>query len=125
MVSLTAFRTLFVSSPTHSQGKRGQKNSVGYWKRLWYKYKNFDSERDENRGQIERAKIVPLDVTVPNATLTGMRTYIRGSPRQSEFAASEWNGERDPRHDTIHVTHDMEWDTDSVSRDRSSVENLV
>ena len=58
---------------------------------------------------------MPVDVTVPNATLTGMRTYIQGSPRQSEFAAPEWNGERDPRHDTIDVTHDMEWDTDSVS----------
>ncbi|KAL8901078.1 MAG: hypothetical protein Q9192_000741 [Flavoplaca navasiana] len=125
MVSLTAFRTLFISSPTHSQEKRGQKNSDGYRKRLWYKYKSFTSERDEKRGEIERAKIVPVDVTVPNATLTGMRTYIRGSPRQSAFAAPEWNGERDPRHDTIHVTHDMEWDTDSVSRDRSSVENLV
>ncbi|KAL8892930.1 MAG: hypothetical protein Q9215_000294 [Flavoplaca cf. flavocitrina] len=125
MVSLTAFRTLFISSHTHSQEKRGQKNSDGYRKRLWYKYKSFTSERDEKRGKVERAKIVPVDVTVPNATLTGMRTYIRGSPRQSEFAAPEWNGERDPRHDTVHITHDIEWDTDSVSRDRSSVEKLV
>ncbi|KAL8996263.1 MAG: hypothetical protein Q9169_004194 [Polycauliona sp. 2 TL-2023] len=115
MVSLTAFRTLFVSSPIASQEKAGRNNSDGYRKRLWYKYKGSSTrEKDGGSGEIERAKIVPVDVTMPNPTLTGMRTYIRGSPRQSEFGVPQWEDGRDPRHDTIHVTHDMEWDTNSV-----------
>ncbi|KAI4089616.1 MAG: hypothetical protein LQ339_008522 [Xanthoria mediterranea] len=127
MVSLTAFRTLFVTSPSSdSQEKAARQHGDGYRKRLWYRYKGSSGEGDDaGSGKVERAKVVPVDITVPNAALTGIRTYIRGSPRLSEFDAPEWKGGRDPRCDTIHVTHDMEWDTDSASRDRSSGESLV
>ncbi|KAL8726355.1 MAG: hypothetical protein Q9166_006762 [cf. Caloplaca sp. 2 TL-2023] len=112
MVSLTAFRTLFVSTPNNSQ-------------ELWYKYRGSFGERD-GRGKVERAmKVALVDVTVPGATLTGMRTYIRSSSKQAEFGATEGGWKRDLRHDTIHVMHDMEWDTDSASRDQSSVQILV
>lgn len=117
MVSLTAFRTLFVTSPSsESQEKAAaRQHGDGYRKRLWYRYKGSSGERDDaGSGKVERAKVVPVDITVPNAALTGIRTYIRGSPRLSEFDAPDWKGGRDPRCDTIHVTHDMEWDTDSV-----------
>ncbi|KAL8757059.1 MAG: hypothetical protein Q9199_002500 [Rusavskia elegans] len=114
MVSLTAFRTLFVTSPTNSQVKAAKKHSDGYRKRLWYKYKASSGDRDGGSGKVERVNIVPVDVTVPNAILRVMRTYIRGSPRLSEFGSPEWKGGRDPSCNTTHVTHDMEWHTDSV-----------
>ncbi|KAL8687753.1 MAG: hypothetical protein Q9218_006168 [Villophora microphyllina] len=110
MVSLTAFRTLFVSSPQASREK-AQKPSDSYRRRLWYKQKG-SSEEGKGSGSVERAKVV--NVTLPSATLTGMRTFIRGSPRAS-MAAPDREYRKDPRHDTIHVTHDLDWDSDSVS----------
>ncbi|KAL8701855.1 MAG: hypothetical protein Q9201_004683 [Fulgogasparrea decipioides] len=92
MVSLTAFRTLFVSTPQDSREK-GQKPSDSYRRRLWYKYKGSNG----SKGRIlERANV---DVMVPHGTLTGMRTFIRGSPRLSMAELGErWK--RDPRCDT-------------------------
>ncbi|KAL8634524.1 MAG: hypothetical protein Q9228_007881 [Teloschistes exilis] len=141
MVSLTAFRTLFVSSPHSSAAERekAKRPSGGEERRrLWYKYKV--SSEGKGSGSIpcagmvhksyravgtvhhllpargtERAKEV--DVSMPSATLTGMRTFIRGSPRASSMmAAPAPAGSRDPRHHTIRVTSVMEWDSDSVSR---------
>ncbi|KAL8630979.1 hypothetical protein Q9189_003327 [Teloschistes chrysophthalmus] len=113
MVSLTAFRTLFVSSPHSSAEVKAKRPSGSERRRLWYKYKGA-SDEGKGSGSVERARVV--DVSMPSATLTGMRTFIRGSPRASMIAAAAAPaGSRDPRHDTIHVTSVMEWDSDSVS----------
>ncbi|KAL9579386.1 MAG: hypothetical protein Q9212_005142 [Teloschistes hypoglaucus] len=120
MVSLTAFRTLFVSSPHSSAAveREKAKRPSGSERRLWYKYKASSSE-GKRSGSIERAQVV--DVSMPSATLTGMRTFIRGSPRASIMAtAAAPSGSRDPRHDTIHVTSVMEWDSDSVGSNSPS-----
>ncbi|KAL8667317.1 MAG: hypothetical protein Q9202_000891 [Teloschistes flavicans] len=110
MVSLTAFRTLFVSSPQASEEK-AMRPSGSERRRLWYKYKGSSDGGGKASGSVERAKMV--DMTMPSATLTGMRTFIRGSPRAS--VASPPGFTRDPRHDTIHVTRELEWDSDNVS----------
>ena len=157
MISLTAFRTLFVSNPgsegAKGKGKgKGQGTSGSYRRRLWYRYKETSSERRVGDGG--GAQKQQMDVTLPSATLTGMRTFIKGSPRTSVFdghggqelglADGHPRAERDPRHDTILVTQTLDWDSDSVrrnplpclpiqhkanayqaSRDQSSVQNLV
>lgn len=108
MVSLTAFRTLFVSSPQNPREKR-QKPSDSYRRRLSYKHK--DSGEGMEVKHVQRAKV---NVMLPSATLTGLRTFIRGSPRASMAERGQY--QRDPRHDTIHVVHDLDWESDSVSQ---------
>jgi len=106
MVSLTAFRALFVSS-AHRSRQREQRPPRSY-RKSWYRYK---SSRERERRAMER---VEVEVTVPSATLTGMRTFIRGSPRTS-IAPSHVQDAHDPRRHAINVTHDLRWDCDSIA----------
>jgi len=55
-----------------------------------------------------------IEVMLPSATLTGMRTFIRGSPRAS-FAPTHVHHANDPGNNAINVTHDLKWDSDSIT----------
>ena len=65
MLSLTAFRTLYVSAKA-SQGQQKNKANYSYRKRLWPSSKKLQDERY-------------IELNVPGATLTGMRTVIAGN----------------------------------------------
>jgi len=62
-----------------------------------------------------------IEVTLPSATLTGMRTLIRGSPRAS-FAPTHVHQTNSPGNNAINVTHDLKWDSDSITPLQSLVQ---
>ena len=65
MLSLTAVRTLYVPAK-NSQGQQKHKTSYSHRKRLWPSSKSLQDERY-------------IELSVPRATLTGMRTVIPGT----------------------------------------------
>jgi len=106
MVSLTAFRTLFVSS-SHRSRQREQRFSHSD-QRSWYRYKN---SRERDGRAMGRARI---EIMLFSATLTGMRTFIRGSPRTS-FVPAYVRHTNGLGSNAISVTHDLKWDSDSIT----------
>lgn len=68
MASLTAFRTVFNLSRDRSDYRDRMKKPTSYLQRLGRKKKNNDER---------------IELQVPRATLTGMRTFIRGDKRGS------------------------------------------
>ena len=70
MISLTAFRSVFISS----ESSRAEKERA---KKAWYS-STLDAikrSKDKRRNDEEANRELP---TIPSATLTGMRTFIRG-----------------------------------------------
>ena len=100
-VSLTAFRTVFVSEPSNA-GKG--KHSPAYSSRriLWLR-------RDQSTGEQNKTRAF---ATIPSATLTGMRTLIRGAGRESMLATGHTD---ETDNGTIQVIHTMSADSESVS----------
>lgn len=92
-VSLTAFRVLLGMKARHSREKKAQ---------AWYSYRriallkngNKHSEPELNGGQLP---------SIPSATLTGMRTFIRGN-RYSKNAPADLMTSGDGK---MQVEHDV------------------
>ncbi len=71
-ISLTAFRSMFVANATSRRDREmspWQKSPGSSWRRRWYKKSGTSSQARELD-----------DLSIPSATLTGMRTMI-GGPR--------------------------------------------
>ena len=75
MVSLTAFRSLFVVDA--SRQVRRPKYTPSYWKKkkmAWNRHKTSSDLNDPNFGNLP---------AIPSATMTGLRTFIRGEPKSN------------------------------------------
>ena len=105
MVSLTAFRTLFVSKHSSSSDQRKPKLSDTYRRRLWFSKKSSQSENEKAH----------VSVPIPGATMTGLRTFIRGEPgTDTNLTESSLDSIDCAKggNDIIHVTHDLEVGSD-------------
>lgn len=100
-VSLTAFRTIFVSD--HSNAGK-EKHSPAFPSRrfLWLR-------GDQGTGEQNKARAF---ATIPSAKLTGMRTLIRGAGRESMLATGHTD---ETDNGTIQEIHTMSADSESVS----------
>ncbi|KAI9879876.1 MAG: hypothetical protein M1830_006728 [Pleopsidium flavum] len=78
MISLTAFRSVFVANVS----KRREKKRVSPW--LASTPKVFRSHRKRASEDQELA-----DLTIPSATLTGLRTLIRGDQKKTSRSVDE------------------------------------
>ena len=108
MVSLTAFRTLFISKHSSSSDQRRPKFSDTLRRRLWFSKKSSQSENEKAH----------VSVPIPGATMTGLRTFIRGESGMDTnmMGSSANNGDRVKGrvggNEIIHVTHDLEVGSD-------------
>ena len=115
MVSLTAFRSLFVANAS----SREKKSKTPYKERLWYPRKRSRESQD--------IESLP---SVPSATLTGMRTFIRGNERSSanrleddEMTTNIWPL---PAHPSgIYVTHGLRTEIVAVRKQFSTIACLT
>ena len=115
MISLTAFRSLFVANASSKE----RKNKIIYKERLWYPRKQSKDSQD--------IESLP---SVPSATLTGMRTFIRGNERASvmrlddddDESTSDANKPLPMLPSGIYVTHGLHTEIDTV-RNHFSVPN--
>ena len=100
-VCLTAFRTAFVSDRSNA-GKKT--HGPGFLSRrfLWRRRDQSTEEHNEARAF----------VTIPSATLTGMRTLIRGAGRESMLAAGHAD---DTINGNIQIIHTLSAESQSVS----------
>lgn len=107
-VSLTAFRTLFVSDHSNA-GKEKHSPAFSSRKLLWLR-------GDQSTGKQNKARAF---ATIPSATLTGMRTVIRGAGRESMLATGHTD---ETDNGSIQVIHTMSDDSESVceTEDRCS-----
>ena len=76
MVSLTAFRTLFVGKHASASDQQKAKADSTYRRRLWFLKK--PSQNGNGDGKVH------VSVPVPGATMTGLRTFIRGEPESDD-----------------------------------------
>ena len=81
MVSVSAFRSLFVANASNNVSPKHPKLSSYWRRRLLQKRSNFDRDNGSSGKELPQ---------IPSATLTGMRTMIRGAgmstmwPNESE-----------------------------------------
>ena len=98
-VSLTAFRTFFVSD--HSNAGKRDTGWTHSSRRLLKLRKIRAAEGDDE------AKVF---ITIPQATMTSMRAFIRGGRNRAMLATEDTDDS------TIHVSHDLSRDSESVSK---------
>ena len=118
MVSLTAFRSLFVA---HGSGAQSPPQKPSIRKRVLNSRIMVGRRRAEGSDS-EETKRLP---EIPRATLTGMRTFIRGKGIEGSVMKSEasgdtqvsWPLENESSNKTIRVEHDMEQKSENVSFD--------
>ena len=107
MVSFTAFRSLFVYDGSRDDAQ-GARQWYYYPKKLWIR--NTISRQEHEMGNHH---------VIPSETFTGMRTFIRGSPRITswEYGRSDEVSETSPQTDARHikVTHDISSEVENVS----------
>lgn len=107
MVSLTAFRTLFVSKASKSENSPQKfKVSDTYKRRIWFSKRSDGSSQSGEKGHV--------DVAVPGATLTGMRTFIGGDGFMDSMTT---NGDLGGH--VVHTTPDLEANSDTVRHSSS------
>ena len=88
MVSLTAFRSLFVAHSAAAQNRQDRHRDSGRRNRLdsmkfWKKRVSDDSEEMDGLPEI------------PRATITGLRTFIRGEGSETSVMRSEGSGDNE------------------------------
>ena len=105
MVSLTAFRTMFVGKHSSASDQRKPKFSDTYRRRLWFSKKS--SENGNEKAHVS--------VPIPGATLTGLRTLVRGGTGVESLSTDDSldrpAGAKKPHRggqDGVHVTHDFD-----------------
>ncbi|MCJ1307352.1 hypothetical protein MMC25_000998 [Agyrium rufum] len=110
MISLTAFRSVFAANASRASREKNQ--SPGYKSSPWRKLRSSTKASKES----DQPQNLP---TIPSATMTGMRTFIRGGKRASTMdteAGFNENGEDfllDGRNEKILVTHEVATDASS------------
>ena len=107
-VSLTAFRTLFFSDHI-GPGPRKKTRTTDSSRRF------LQLRRTQAAEGHDRAKLL---VAIPSATLTGMRTLIRGGQREPMLATDHTD---ESNNGTIQVTHDVSVDRESISKTESDL----
>lgn len=110
-VSITAFRSMLGVKASKAREKQD---------RSWYSYRlRFRSRKAKNREKESRMDQFP---SIPGATLTGIRTFIRGN-RDSMLMASEVGGSDDSTRSKddwlkaqhcIKVTHKISSESEAV-----------
>ena len=79
MISLTAFRTLFITKQSSASDAKKPKASDTYRRRLW-----FSKRSDGSEGQRPQ-----VPVSIPGGVLTGMRAFIRGGDSSRETSSMD------------------------------------
>ena len=123
MISLTAFRSVFVSN-SNSQARKAAA------KQPWYS-KIVHSRKEQQIQDSEASQRLP---SIPSATLTGMRTFIQGGRRLTTMDArleSQALGEDElgwplpKKEGRIEVRHEMMHDVRSVTGKRVGLEGTI
>ena len=70
MISLTAFRSLFVANASKARENKKISPWLSSTPKVFRRHKKLSSEENPDL----------VNLTIPSATLTGMRTVIRGGP---------------------------------------------
>ena len=108
MVSSTAFRSLFVA---HGSGVNSPPNKPSLRKRLL----TLGNVVGKNRATGSDSKQTERLPEIPHATLTGMRTFIRGEPGDDCVVKREQSGNTDDQ--SISVKHEIWQNSENVSID--------
>lgn len=106
MVSSTAFRSLFVA---HGSGANSPPYKPSLPKRL-LTLGNVVGKKRAGESDCKETKRLP---EIPHATLTGMRTLIRGGPADGSVVRGEQSGNTDDQ--SISVKHEMWQKSENVS----------
>ena len=115
MLSLTAFRTVFVQKKQSSSDQ--QKPSQSYLRR-----RLFSSSK--NSGEAAGDAEAKLSVEVPGATMTGMRTFIGGSGSLDVFKPAQ-SGKESPFLGAALAQMEEFADGDAEKQERVSAEHFV
>ncbi|MCJ1428168.1 hypothetical protein MMC29_006076 [Sticta canariensis] len=118
MVSLTAFRSLFVA---HGSGAKSPPQKLSLRKRV-LNSRIIAGRKRAGGNDSEEMERLP---EIPRATLTGMRTFIRGNGTEGSVMKSEasgdtqvsWPLENESANKTIRAEHEMSQKSQNVSFD--------
>lgn len=127
MISLTAFRSVFVTS-SNSRARR----EAG--KMPWYS-STLELVRSRKKNLSQNSEADPGLPAIPSATLTGMRTFIHGGGRTNDMSTRLRSDSVDkgdsigwPPHQTdvaIRVSHEMRQDVETqMSSDGRELEKM-